>query len=59
MRYLVRLVTPIGGVVCDPFMGSGSTIEAAREEHCKAIGIDLSAEYCSDAVSRLAQGVLF
>lgn len=59
MRYLVRLVTPIGGVVCDPFMGSGSTIEAAREEHCKAIGIDLYAEYCSDAANRLAQGVLF
>jgi DNA modification methylase len=58
MRYLVRLVCPIGGVVLDPFMGSGSTIEAAREEHCSATGIDLSSEYCADAVERLRQGVL-
>ena len=57
MRYLVRLVTPVGGVVLDPFLGSGTTIEAAREEHCKAIGIDLSEEYCADAVDRLTQGV--
>ena len=58
MRYLVRLVCPAGGVVLDPFMGSGSTIEAARAEHCKAVGMDLSEEYCGDAVERLRQGVL-
>ena len=57
MRYLVRLVCPAGGIVLDPFMGSGSTIEAARAEHCKSIGIDLSEEYCGDAVERLRQGV--
>ncbi len=57
MRYLVRLVCPMGGIVLDPFMGSGSTIEAARHEHCKAIGIDLSEEYCADAVARLNQGM--
>jgi DNA modification methylase len=58
MRYLVRLVCPIGGTVLDPFNGSGATTYAAREEHCKAIGIDLSAEYCADAAKRLRQGVL-
>jgi DNA modification methylase len=57
MRYLVRLVCPAGGIVLDPFMGSGSTIEAARAEHCKSIGMDLSEEYCGDAVERLKQGV--
>lgn len=56
MQYLVRLITPIGGVVFDPFMGSGSTIEAAREEHCRAIGIDLSEEYVRDSIARLSQG---
>ena len=58
MRYLVRLVCPAGGIVLDPFMGSGSTIEAARAEHCKAVGMDLSDEYCADAVERLRQRVL-
>ena len=53
MRYLVRLVTPPNGLVLDPFMGSGSTIEAAKLEGFRAIGIDLSEEYCTDAVRRL------
>ncbi|MFN9289094.1 MAG: DNA methyltransferase, partial [Planctomyces sp.] len=35
MRYLVRLVTPPGGLVLDPFGGSGTTAEAARLEHCR------------------------
>jgi len=59
MRYLVRLVTPVGGITLDPFLGSGTTIEAARAESCKAIGIELSGEYCEDAIARLTQGVLF
>ena len=59
MRYLVRLVTPPGGVVLDPFAGSGTTIEAARLEHCRAIGIEREAEYCADILERLRQGVLF
>ena len=39
MRYLVRLVTP-GGVALDPFMGSGSTGMAPREEDFSFIGIE-------------------
>jgi len=58
MRYLVRLVTPPGGTVLEPFAGSGTTLEAAMLEHCKAIGIELSKEYCDDAKERLKQGVL-
>ena len=59
MRYLVRLVCPAGGVVLDPFAGSGTTIDAARLEHCRAIGIEREAEYCADILERLRQGVLF
>jgi DNA modification methylase len=59
MRYLVRLVTPIGATVLDPFCGSGTTLEAAMLESCKAIGVELNPEYCADAVERLRQGVLF
>jgi len=59
MRHLVRLVCPAGGVVLDPFAGSGTTIEAARLEHCRAIGIEREAEYCADILERLRQGVLF
>ena len=59
IRYLVRMVTPEGGVVLDPFLGSGTLCEAARAEHCLSIGIELDAAYCADAVERLRQGVLF
>jgi site-specific DNA-methyltransferase (adenine-specific) len=52
MRYLVRLVTPPGGVVCDPFMGSGSTGKAADLEGCGFVGIDRDAEACRIAAQR-------
>ena len=59
MRYLVRLVTPPGGLVLDPFGGSGTTAEAARLEHCRYLLMELNPEYCADALERLRQGVLF
>lgn len=40
MQWLVRLVTPTGGVVADPFIGSGTTIEAARIEGIRSIGVE-------------------
>ena len=52
MRYLVRLVTPPGGVVLDPFMGSGSTGKAADLEGCGFVGIDRDAEACRIAAQR-------
>jgi DNA modification methylase len=54
MRYLVRMVTPIGGVVLDPFMGSGSTGRGALLEGCRFVGIDLSDEYATIARERIA-----
>jgi site-specific DNA-methyltransferase (adenine-specific) len=53
MRYLCRLVTPVGGTVLDPFMGSGSTGKAARLEGFKFIGIDREAEYVEIARKRI------
>jgi DNA modification methylase len=53
MAYLVRLVTPPGGLVLDPFMGSGSTGKACMREGFRFIGIDLSAEYVGIARARI------
>lgn len=53
MAYLCRLVTPPGGVVLDPFMGSGSTGKAAMREGFQFIGIDLSEEYFPIAQARI------
>lgn len=63
MKWLVRLVTPPGGVVLDPFMGSGSTGVACAEEGFRFIGIEREAEYHQIATKRLdaatRQGRLF
>lgn len=53
MAYLCRLVTPPGGVVLDPFMGSGSTGKAAMREGFQFVGIDLSEEYFPIAQARI------
>ena len=55
MRYLCRLVTPPGGTVLDPFMGSGSTGKAAVLEGFKFIGIEREAEYVAIAEARIAE----
>jgi len=54
MRYLCRLVTPPGGLVLDPFMGSGSTGKAAMLEGFRFVGIELSEEYVEIARARIA-----
>jgi hypothetical protein len=56
MRYLCRLVTPPGGVVLDPFMGSGSTGKAAMLEGFRFIGIEREAEYLEIARHRVQAG---
>jgi DNA modification methylase len=53
MEYLVKLVTPPGGVVLDPFTGSGSTGKAALLNGFKFIGIELTAEYLPIIKGRL------
>jgi site-specific DNA-methyltransferase (adenine-specific) len=53
MRYLCRLVTPPGGVVLDPFMGSGSTGKAAMLEGFGFIGIEREADYVKIARARI------
>ena len=45
MRWLVRMVTPPGGVVLDPFAGSGTTLEAAMLEGFNVIGVEREADY--------------
>jgi site-specific DNA-methyltransferase (adenine-specific) len=54
MRYLCRLVTPPGGIVLDPFMGSGSTGKAAILEGFQFIGIERDAEYLAIAEARIS-----
>ncbi len=53
MAYLCRLVTPPGGTVLDPFMGSGSTGKAAIREGFKFVGIDMTPEYVAIAQARI------
>jgi site-specific DNA-methyltransferase (adenine-specific) len=53
MQYLCKLVTPLNGIILDPFMGSGSTGKAATLERFNFIGIDLSAEYVAIAQARI------
>lgn len=54
MGYLIKLITPPGGVVLDPFMGSGSTGVACRENGFDFIGIEKEKEYFEIAGARLA-----
>jgi site-specific DNA-methyltransferase (adenine-specific) len=53
MLYLVKLVTPPGGLVLDPFMGSGSTGVAAILEGDRFVGIDLLPDHVSLAQQRI------
>ncbi len=53
MRWLVRLVTPVGGVCLDPFCGSGSTGKAAMLEGLRFIGCDITPEYLPVQAARI------
>ena len=57
MRWMVRLVTPYGGMVLDPFAGSGTTLEAAVAEGMRAVGVEREESYLPLIASRLDRPV--
>lgn len=57
MRYLVRLVTPPGGTVLEPFAGSGTTLEACLIEGFQVIGIELTEDYLPLITQRISKPI--
>lgn len=58
MRWLVRLVTPPGGTVLEPFAGSGTTLEACVLEGFDVIGVEREQQYAELCVARLAKPLM-
>jgi len=59
MRWVIEMFTEPGDLVIDPYMGSGATLVAAKELGRRAVGIELSRDYCETARRRLESMIAF